>query len=294
MRLLAGRMSPRSHRDFRNRPIPQKKRYFISLITFINDSFVAEEKAFLSINDLSIQRGYGIFDFFRTINGKYVHIGDHLDRFFNSASQMRLPPGKDKQQLKELLDELTQKNNIPDSGIRITLTGGYSADGYSITKPNLIITQRPLAINDNELPAGIRLVSYEHQRQLPAVKTIDYMMAIWLKPYIEQNNADDLLYHKAGNVTESPRSNFFIVTQEKKIITPKANILKGINRKYVARVAATQFDFEERDVTLEEVYRAKEAFLTSTTKGVLPVVELDGKKIGNGQPGSIAMNKTMD
>ncbi|MES1220674.1 MAG: aminotransferase class IV, partial [Bacteroidota bacterium] len=107
----------------------------------INDSFIAEDKAALSVNDLAIQRGYGIFDFFRTINGRFIFIDDHLDRFFHSASKMRLPVNKTKDEFKALIAELAEKNKMPDSGIRVTLTGGYSADGYTVANPNLIITQ---------------------------------------------------------------------------------------------------------------------------------------------------------
>jgi branched-chain amino acid aminotransferase len=208
---------------------------------------------------------------------------------FSSASKMRLPLDKTKEDLRQLFDELMTKNKIPDSGIRITLTGGYSSDGYSLTTPNLVISQKPLLIDDNEIPRGIQLVSYEHQRQIPDVKTIDYIMAIWLKPYVVQQQADDLLYHHGGIISESPRSNFFIVTKDEKIITPARNILKGINRKYVIQIAQEQFDFEERDITLDEVFKAEEAFLTSTTKLVLPVLALDGRKIGGGEPGEITL-----
>jgi len=258
------------------------------LFIFINDSFLAEEKASLSVSDLSIQRGYGIFDFFRTINNRSIHLDDHLERFFYSAERMRLPVGKTKEKLKEIISELIQKNNIPHSGIRITLTGGYSLDGYSLSRPNLIISQKPLTIND-DVVSTIKLVSYAHQRQLPDVKSIDYMMAIWLKTYIEKKGADDLLYHTEGIVTESPRSNFFIVTADDKIVTPANNILKGINRKYVKGIAKKHFTFEERDITLGEAYHAKEAFLTSTTKLVLPVVKIDDKIIGNGKAGKTSL-----
>jgi len=202
---------------------------------------------------------------------------------------MRLPIGKSKEEIKGILSELAAQNNIPDSGIRITLTGGYSADGYSLATPNLIITQKRLEINRKEVPAGIKLVVYEHQRQLPDVKTIDYLMAIWLKPYILDHGADDVLYHHNGIITECPRSNFFIVTKDDRIITPADNILKGINRKHILQLASKNYVTEERDILIDEVMNAKEAFITSTTKGVLPIVEMNGKKIANGVSGKITL-----
>ncbi|MES1224398.1 MAG: aminotransferase class IV [Bacteroidota bacterium] len=255
----------------------------------INDSFIAEDKAALSVNDLAIQRGYGIFDFFRTINGKFIFIDDHLDRFFHSASKMRLPVNMAKDEFKALLAELAEKNKMPDSGIRVTLTGGYSADGYAVANPNLVITQKPLLITQEDIPSGISLVSYQHQRQLPDVKTIDYIMAIWLKPYITQHHADDVLYHRGGIVTECPRSNIFIVTQDEQLITPANNILKGINRNKILQIVGENFTTKEKDISLDDVISAKEVFITSTTKLVLPVLKVDGHLIGTGKPGQITL-----
>lgn len=267
---------------------------------FVRDKFLPAGQAAILINDLSIQRGYGIFDFFKTLDDKPVFLEAHLDRFFHSAGQLRLESGKTREELLTTLHTLQQKNNIPDSGIRMTLTGGYSPDGYSLASPNLIITQQPLlAPITAELPKSISLVTYPHQRQMPDVKTIDYLMAIWLQPYIRENGADDVLYHRGGIshqdgldhpdgiIAECPRSNFFIVTADNTVVTPARHILKGITRMKVLELARQQFKTEERDVILEEVYGAKEAFITSTTRHILPVVQIDKKVIGNGVPGDV-------
>jgi D-alanine transaminase/branched-chain amino acid aminotransferase len=134
---------------------------------------------------------------------------------------------------------------------------------------------------------GIKLASYEHQRQLPQVKSTDYIMSIWLQEYLKEQQADDLLYYSNGTITESPRSNFFIVSNEDRVITPADQILKGITRKKVIELASSQFTIEERRVTKEEAYSAREAFITSTTKQIIPVVQVDGKTIGDGLPGSV-------
>jgi D-alanine transaminase/branched-chain amino acid aminotransferase len=100
---------------------------------------------------------------------------------------------------------------------------------------------------------GIRLVSYEHQRQLPQVKSTDYMMAIWLQTYINDKQADDLLYHNQGIITECPRSNFFIVTSDDRVITPRDNILKGITRMKVVMLASKSLPMEERNLSIDEI-----------------------------------------
>lgn len=258
-----------------------------SQFVLINKNIIPASEASVCITDLSIQRGYGIFDFFKLVDGQPVFLDDHLARFYNSASQMRLKVEQNPEELKELLSALTSKNNLPNSGVRITLTGGYSADGFNTAKPNLIVTQQAFSINQEAALHGIRLVTYPHQRQFPHVKTIDYLMAIWLQNYIAENNAQDVLYQQNGVVAECPRANFFIVTPDGKLVTPAYNILKGIIRKQVLSLAKGNYQVEERDISLEEVYQAKEAFITSTTKNILPVVHVDGHEIGDGKPGEM-------
>ncbi|HWK05815.1 MAG TPA: aminotransferase class IV [Puia sp.] len=266
------------------RPLKMSEPYVL-----INDDLVPAEKASLLVSDLAIQRGYGIFDFFKALHHTPVFIDEHLDRFFHSAAELRLPIGKNREELAALLQTLMQKNGFPHSGIRLTLTGGYSSDGYELEKPNLIITQKSLSLTFREnLQKGLRLVSYPHQRQMPEVKTIDYLMAIWLQPYIRQNGADDVLYLRDGVVLECPRSNFFIVTGRDTLVTPSRYVLKGIIRMKVLELAGKQFRVEERDITLEEARAAKEAFITSTTKHILPVWSLDGQPIGEGRPGKVS------
>ena len=251
----------------------------------LNDQIIPADKATVRINDLSIQRGYGIFDFFKLVDGRPVFLDNHLDRFYNSAEQMRLEVKHSRQELKDLLYSLIEKNQFPSSGIRITLTGGYSPDGFSIAEPNLIITQQPFEIDLEASKVGTRLVTYQHQRQFPRVKTIDYLMAIWLRNFIAENQADDVLYQHNNIISECPRANIFIVTPDETLVTPVNNLLKGVIRKQVLKLAQERYAVEERDVTLAELYAAKEIFITSTTKNILPVIKVDGRMVGNGKPG---------
>jgi D-alanine transaminase/branched-chain amino acid aminotransferase len=253
----------------------------------VNDTLMPEDKASLQVNDLVIQRGYGVFDFFRTINGKFIYLDEHLDRFFYSASKMRMDPGRSKEKVRELINELVSVNKFPDSAIRIMLTGGFADDGYTVTKPNLIITQRVFGMTTENDETGTTLASYEHQRQLPHIKTVDYIMMIWLRPFMNKKLVTDVLYHQDRIVTECPRSNIFIVTRDLRIVTPADNILKGITRKHVIDIAKKDFMVEEKNVTIEDVLYAKEAFITSTTRQIAPVLELDGTEIGNGILGDI-------
>ena len=107
---------------------------------FINDSFVAAENAALSYRDLAIQRGYGVFDFFRVEQGYPVFLEDHLDRFHFSAEQMHLRISLQSDALREVIDILIRKNQMEQGGIRLTLTGGNSPDGFQPATPNLVIS----------------------------------------------------------------------------------------------------------------------------------------------------------
>lgn len=252
----------------------------------INTELVQEADAKIHVSDLSIQRGFGIFDFLKTINGQPIFIENHFDRFYNSAKELDLTINYNRKQLLNAVKALMEKNNMPNSGIKFILTGGFSDDGYTIGEPNLVITQSPFEYDATGFEKGTKLVTYNHQRQLAVIKTIDYLQAIRLQPYIKQNNADDVLYHHNGLVRECPRANFFIV-KDQKIISPKTDILKGITRSKVLGMTVEGFAMVEEDFSLEDLAKADEAFITSSTKNVLPVLEIDGQKFGDGKPGKI-------
>ncbi|MEO8823529.1 MAG: aminotransferase class IV [Ginsengibacter sp.] len=255
------------------------------MYSIINGEFVVKNEAAILISDLSIQRGFGIFDFFRTVNYNLVFLEDHLQRFYFSASEMKMNVGYEPGELKQLIQQLIDKNKIPDSGIRITLTGGYSEDGYTPAKSNLLITQKPFTFNPESFNKGIKLITFQHQRQLPQVKTIDYLMAIHLQNFIKENNADDVLYFNQNEITECPRCNFFIVTKNEEVITPSNNILKGITRKKI--LDFSEFNVKEGIISPADILASGEAFISSTTKNILPVLEINGQIIADGKPGKM-------
>jgi branched-chain amino acid aminotransferase len=234
-------------------------------------------EAGVPVTDLLVQRGYGIFDFLRVAKDKPLFIEDHLDRFFHSAEVMRLTIPETREVIKQIVATLIQKNNFDYSGIRMIIAGGDAADGYTIEHPHLIVIQAPLAEPTEELPTtGIKLATYSYQRQLPAVKTTDYLMAIWLQAWMKEQGADDILYHNNGSIRECPRSNFFLLTQEGILVTAKEQMLNGITRKNIIKICETHhIPFEVRELTIEELKNAKEAFITSSTKRIIPVHQID-------------------
>ncbi|GAB2533477.1 aminotransferase class IV [Rufibacter soli] len=266
-----------------------------SLYAFLNDEFLPQESAFLHVSDLAILRGYGVFDFFKTQEGKPLFLEDYLNRFYGSALLMGLKVPLSEEELKLKLEELIQRNGLSDSGVKMVLTGGYSENGYDLGEPNLIILQQPLSMpSEAQLATGLKIITHEYVRDLAAAKTINYSMGIKLLQQVKARGADDVLYHQNGVVSEFPRSNFFLVKQDNTVLTPAQEILHGITRKNVLELARKKYPVQEGTVTLEDIAQAKEAFMTSTTKRVLPLVEIDGQPIGNGKPGAVTLDLLQD
>jgi D-alanine transaminase/branched-chain amino acid aminotransferase len=262
----------------------------MTVFCFSNNQIQAIETAGVPVTDLLVQRGYGIFDFLRVANNKPLFIEDHLDRFFTSAGIMRLNIPQTREDIKNIVAELIAKNQMTYSGIRMIIAGGDAPDGYTIEQPHLIIIQAPLAEPTLTLPSiGIKLASYNYQRQIPHVKTTDYLMAVWLQPWMKEQGADDILYHHNGVVSECPRSNFFIVTKDNVLVTAEKNMLNGITRKNILAVCkANGIKVEVRDLQLSEISTAKEAFITSSTKRIIPVHQVDDVILNSNYDDSLA------
>lgn len=257
------------------------------MTSYFIDRFVDDRDAKLHISDLALQRGYAIFDFLRTCNGVPLFIDDHFERFNRSARLMQLE-SPEIGSIKEIINELIDRNRLQQSGIKIILTGGFSPDGYSLSEPNLIVTESEMRFPEAErYRIGMKILTIEYQRQMPQVKTIDYLMGVRLQKKRIEAGAGDVLYHKNGKVSEFPRANVFIVTKEGVIVTPGTGILEGITRKKILEIATASFRVETRDVSPEEVKKATEVFLTNSSHRVFPIVQVDDIHIGDGRPGKI-------
>lgn len=258
------------------------------MAVFLNNQFLENEEATLNIADLSIQRGYAAFDYLRTVNGKPLFLDDHLERFANSAAAMRLPLSKSKEELTEIINELVKRSSLSQAGIRLILTGGYSPDAYNPTTPNLLITCNPQVLpSEADFEKGISIITYAYQRDLPQVKNINYMMAVWLQAIIKENNAADVLYLNNNILTEFPRANVFILTKENILVTPSEKILFGVTRKKLIELAKDFIAVEERNILKEELANAQEVFMCSTTKRILPIIKIDNAEIAEGIPGGV-------
>lgn len=239
-----------------------------------NGKLISENEAQLAISDLAIVRGYGIFDFFKTVNGLPIFLEDNLDRFYQSAYLMDLPVNYAREAIKTCIDTLIQANNMPDSGIKLLLTGGYSPDGYSIAEPNFIISQQPLKRNVILEEKGLKLLPFTYHRPFSQVKSIDYVMGIQALKVAKSKGADDVVYMQNGFISECPRANFFLISHDGKLLTAAEDVLQGITRKKIIDLAKNIMEVEVRDISISDMENAAEAFISSTTKNITPVTSL--------------------
>jgi branched-subunit amino acid aminotransferase/4-amino-4-deoxychorismate lyase len=254
-------------------------------LCWLDGRYLPLSEAAVPPDDLGLQRGYGIFDFLRVMGRVPLYMEDHLDRFYRSAERMYLdvPVGRD--ELRAIILRLAEVNALTVSGMRFLLTGGSSPDGYTISAPRLMVMHQPL----NPPPAvwpehGYKLYTHDFLRQMPEVKTIDYLMAIRLQPWLKAQGGDDILYRHDGWVTECPRANFFIIDQSDSVVTPMRNMLHGVTRLQIIQVARSiGLKVEERDLPLTEVLQAKEAFISSSTKRIIPVSRIDARSFNSSE-----------
>ena len=253
---------------------------------YLNGKFYEGPDAVWPYNDLGLHRGFAIFDFLRTRQGRPFLLPRYLDRFERSAQQLGISVPHTREEITQIIDQLLAKKHLPEVGIRLLLTAGV-AEGAE-AKPHFGISlsglEPPTAA---QYQHGAALITQAYQRQFPAVKTTDYLMAWSLKSAIKEAQAMEVLYHHAGFVAECARCNVFVV-KDGTLATPKEGILMGITRGKVLELAEELgLAVEQCPVTLTELMAADEVFVTSTQKGVCPIAKIDGRAIGHGKPGEV-------
>lgn len=253
--------------------------------TFINGEFILFNQSFLHISDLAIQRGYAVFDFFLVKNKVPPFLSFHLDRFIKSASLLHLDLIYTKEELSSIVLQIIEKNNLQNSSVKIMLTGGISTDDFTVSKPSLLVINKPfeVTLSDTSIQ-GATLITCNYQREMPEAKTVNYLRSISLAKQINDSKAIEVLYLDRNWVRECSRSNLFLV-KNGSLYTPKSKILKGVTRKRILSLEG--YTVQEKDFKFKDLLDADEVFITSTTKGVLPITKINSNIISNGQAGII-------
>ena len=253
---------------------------------FVNGEYVDREKAKIDVEDTGLIRGYGVFDYLRTFGGKPFLLDEHLTRLFNSAKEINLSIPYSKSEVEKIINKVLEINNDENSGVRTVVTGGRSKNGiFPEGKPGFVVVSKKIEPDTKIVDQGVSVITCEHQREFSQAKTLNYLKLISHPREIEESGAYTALFVSNGFVLEGGTSNVFII-KDKKIITPEENILKGITRGLIIKLAEeNSYQVEERDVEVEELLESREVFLTSTTRGIIPVVQIDEKGIGERKPG---------
>jgi len=253
---------------------------------YFNQKIISEKKAGVSLRDLGLLRGYGVFEVLTARQKKLFLFKEHFKRLQNSAKKLRLNLPISEKRLKLLIKKLIVKNKLTDASIRVVLTGGVSQDGITLgAKPTLFILVNKInGFEKSNYLKGVKLITVDHQREIPRAKISNYIKAIQLQKERNKKGAIEILYTHKGLVLEASTSSFFIFKGDT-LITPKNSILLGTVRGFVLKIARRKFKIQERDLRLKELKEANEAFLTATIKGIMPVVKIDNLKIGNGKVG---------
>ncbi len=258
----------------------------------INGKLVEVAKSRVEIGDVGLLRGYGIFDFFPIRGGFPLFEEDYFDRFYRSARLMSIPVPVDRAELHERVVRLAEVNGVTRAYTKLVLTGGSSPDGFTPRGSNLYILQHPdVSYNQDDYEKGIALLLQDHGREHPEIKTLNYANVLQYQDILKREGALDILYHDGNHIHETSRANFFLIDSKGRIRTSVDTALGGITRKHVIKVARDNgYEVIEGPLPLYEVPHASEAFITSTTKNVLPVTRINRLMIGNGQVGDISRN----
>ena len=245
------------------------------------DGKIVAEAPKISCMDLGVTRGYGVFDFFRTYKKIPFYLEEHLSRFYSSAYQADLLVPYSKEEIIAGINELICNHSSEDIGIRLYLTAGSSSHiFFPESNPSFWMVATKIS---NINISSVRLKTIYVQRDLPSIKSLNYMAAIISARKFSKEGFDDIVYMNDKNeLLESSTSNLFFI-KNNRLITANENILEGITRSIILEIAKGNFEIELRSITLSELCDVDECFITSTTKEICSVSRIDNIEFKNTQ-----------
>ena len=269
------------------------------LLVYIDGEYRPKSEAKISVYDHGLLYGDGVFEGIRAYDGVVFKLREHIDRLYRSACVIMLDIPVTKEQMTNTVLETLRKNKLRDAYIRLVVTRGIGDLGLDPRKcpnPTVIVITDVIKLHSGEpKERGVRaMIVWVKRDPVDAtsheVKSLNYLNSILGK--IEANIADfdeAICLDKNGHISEGVAENIFIV-ENKKIITPPTSTgaLIGITRNAVIDLA-TRLDYEaiERTITPTDLFTADEAFFTGTAAEIIPIIEVNKRRIGNGKPGPI-------
>jgi D-alanine transaminase len=261
---------------------------------FINGRFVPLSEASVSIEDRGFQFGDGVYEVIRTYGGRPFKPDAHLARFNRSAEAIGLRQPYSAERWADHIMEGLRLAAFPEAKIYLQITRGAAPRDHAYApdlEPTIVMTIRefrPLAASVHM--AGVAAITCEDLRWGRCdIKSVNLLPNVLARQQAKQAGVFETILVRDGKVTEGAVSNVIVVENRTLITAPAGpRILSGVTREVVLALARQDgLHVEERYPSVEELYGASEVFLTGTTVEILAVIRVDGKAIGNGQPGPV-------
>ena len=265
---------------------------------YVNGDYLPETEAKVSVFDRGFLMADGVYEVTSVLGGKLIDFGGHCKRLSRSLSELEMKNPLSDEEWLAIHRELVARNDITDGMVYLQVTRGnpgdrdfaYPADDVQPTV--VLFTQSKPGLAESPVAkVGWKVISIPDARWARRdIKTVQLLYPSMGKMMAKKAGVDDAWFVEDGFVTEGTSNNAYIVKGNKIITRALSNdILHGITRAAVLRFAKeAQFEIEERNFTIEEAQSADEAFITSASAFVMPVVEIDGKSLGDGTPGNAA------
>jgi branched-chain amino acid aminotransferase len=270
----------------------------MDLSVYVDGKFYPQSEAKVNVFDHGLLYGDGVFEGIRAYNGRVFKLERHMDRLFHSAKAIDLKIPHTKDAIAKIVLETCRRNDMKEGYIRPIITRGVGDLGLDPRKcksgPSIIVIAQPsINLLGKVYERGLKMVTSSYRRVppqslSPSIKSLNYLNNIMAKVEANQYGADEaLLLDIHGYVSEASAENFFIVRNHA-IVTPFTSTnLPGVTRETVLELAPSlHLESKEQLFTLYDVWAADEAFITGSAAEVAPVVEVDGRTIGDGKPGS--------
>jgi branched-chain amino acid aminotransferase len=255
---------------------------------YIDGQYVDEDNCVLSVKDIIVLRGFGVFDFLITYNKRPFYLKEHVQRLETSARKIGLKLRHSNDEICRIVEETIRRNPHHDeSNIRIVYTGGISSDGVTPEGNGYLIV---MVTPKHLLPEwwytdGAKLVTAEIERFLPGAKSTNYLTAVWALGRAKAMDAIESIYVDRNDcLLEGTTTNFFCF-KDNKLVTPKLNILPGITRSVLVDLVKGHFDLEIREIQKDELSSMEEVFISASNKEIVPIIQVDDIVIANGKPG---------
>jgi D-alanine transaminase len=272
----------------------------MSRIAYVNRRYLRLAEASVSIEDRAFQFGDGVYEVCQVAGGALIEEGRHLERLERSLKALRIAAPVGEPALRWILREVVARNRVRDGLVYIQISRGVARRDHGFpgagVAPGLVVSAKSIDPRLGEANArrGVAIVTLADERWAhPHIKTLQLLPNVLAKQAArEAGGYEAWLVDAHGFVTEGASTNAWIVAEDGALVTRQADraILRGVTRSRLLDIAQRLgFSFQERPFSLEEAFRAREAFFSSATTIAMPVVAIDGRTIGDGRPGRLTL-----